>query len=90
MGCMCFSFAPWALLEKETLITHKDVPPFCNVLVGSMEGHIIVSFAIIDLEPKENLMGSNDEKKHLNLNLACGFIGSIKDDTTFNMITMKL
>jgi len=77
------------LLEKETLITHKGVPPFCNVLVGSMEGRIIVSFAIIDLEPKENLMGSN-EKKPLNLNLACGFIGSIRDDTTFNMITMKL
>jgi hypothetical protein len=54
-----------------------------------MEGHIIVSFAIIDLEPKENLMGSN-EKKPLNLKLACGFIGTIRDDTTFNMITMKL
>jgi hypothetical protein len=54
-----------------------------------MEGHIIVSFAIIDLEPKENLMGSN-EKKPLYLKLACGFIGTIRDDTTFNMITMKL
>jgi hypothetical protein len=76
-------------LEKETLLTHKDVPPFCNVLVGSMEGHIIVSFAIIDLEPKENSMGAN-EKKYLNLKLASSFIGAIRDDTTFNMITMKL
>jgi hypothetical protein len=76
-------------LEKETLLTHKNVSPFCNVFVSSMEGRIIVSFAIIDLEPKENLMGSN-EKKPLYLKLACGFIGTIRDDTTFNMITMKL
>ncbi len=54
-----------------------------------MEGHIIVSFAIIDLEPKENSMGAN-EKKYLNLKLASSFIGAIRDDTTFNMITMKL
>ncbi len=86
---MCFSFAPRTLLEKETLFTHKDVSPFCNVFVSSMEGCIIVSFAIIDLEPKENLMGSNEEKS-LNLKLTCRFIGAIKDDTTFNKITMKL
>jgi hypothetical protein len=54
-----------------------------------MEGLIIVSFAIIDLEPNENLMGSN-EKKPFNLKLECGFIGAIKDNTTFNMIMMKL
>jgi hypothetical protein len=76
-------------LEKETLLTHKNVSPFYNVFVSSMEGCIIVSFTIIDLEPKENLTGSN-EKKPLNLKLACGFIGTIRDDTTFNMIIMKL
>jgi len=53
-----------------------------------MESCIIVSFGIIDLEPKENLMGSN-EKKPLHLKLTCGFIGAIKDDSTFNKITMK-
>jgi len=58
--------------ERNIYYTHKGVPPFCNAFVGSMEGHIIVSFAIIDLEPKENLMGSN-ENKPLNLNLACGY-----------------
>lgn len=50
---MCFSFTPSIMLEEEALPKHKDLTPSYDVFAHSMEGHRMVAFAIIDLEPKE-------------------------------------